>query len=110
MSERANRCAERGRVTLADVLARWRADADALERNGCAREARLLSRCAEEVDGVLADVDAEPVTLDVASRASGYSVAHLRRLVADGALRNVSTNGRVRVRRGDLPRKPALAR
>jgi hypothetical protein len=37
---------------------------------------------------------------------SGYSIPHLRRLLAEGALRNVGAGGPVRLRRGSLPRKP----
>lgn len=93
-------------MTVTDVLARWRGDAAVLRRRGAGEYAALLDGCAAELEAVLTDGAAEPVTLAEASKASGYSVAHLRRLIAEGALRNVSSNCRVRVRVGDLPRKP----
>jgi len=36
---------------------------------------------------------------------SGYSDKHLRRLVSQGELEDVSADGKIRLRRGDLPRK-----
>ncbi len=96
----------RWRVTVTDVLARWRGDAAVLRRRGAEDYAALLDGCAAELEAILSDGAWESVTLVEGSRASGYSVAHLRRLIAEGVLRNVSNNGRVRVRRGDLPRKP----
>lgn len=92
-------------VTVPDVLARWRDDAAVLRRRGAEGHAALLDGCAAELDAALTAGAAEPVTLAEGARLSGYSVAHLRRLIAGGALRNVSANGRVRVRVGDLPRK-----
>ena len=94
-----------GYVTPAELRARWRADAAVLHRRGAEGAAVLLESCAAELDAALADGAPEPVTLAEAANLSGYSIPHLRRLIADGALRNVSANGRVRVRPGDLPRK-----
>lgn len=86
----------------------WRADAATLRRRGCLEAARLLESCADELDQVLAAGENEAVSLAEAARVSGYSPAHLRRLIADGQLRNVAEKGPTRVRRGDLPRKPGL--
>ncbi len=83
----------------------WRTDAAVLRRRGAEDAATLLEACAAELEAALREGTGAPVTLAEASDLSGYSVAHLRRLIADGALRNVSDNGRVRVRAGDLPRK-----
>lgn len=92
-------------MTFAELCDRWRVDAAVLRHRGAEAAAVLLEGCAAELDAVQADRTAEPVTLAEASELSGYSVAHLRRLIADGALRNVSEDGRVRMRPGDLPRK-----
>jgi hypothetical protein len=64
----------------------------------------MLEACAEELDHVLRAAAAEPITLVLAARESGYSAAHLRWLVAQGRLQDVAVTGRVR--RGALPRKP----
>jgi hypothetical protein len=92
-------------MTLPELRERWRADAAVLRCRGAEGAAALLDGCAAELEAALTAGNADPVTLAEASDLSGYSVAHLRRLIADGALRNVSDNGRVRVRPGDLPRK-----
>lgn len=93
-------------MTLAELRERWGQDAAVLRRRGAEPSAALLEACAAELEAVLTSGQAEPVTLAEASELSGYSVAHLRRLIAASALRNVSADGRVRVRVGDLPRKP----
>lgn len=93
-------------MTLAELVARWRSEAEALERRGCVEAARLLTSCADEAEAALAGADAEPLPLAEAAKVSGYSVAHLRRLISVGLLRDVAERGAPRVRRGDLPRKP----
>ena len=50
------------------------------------------------------------LTLQEASLESGYSVAHLRHLIASGELQNVGRRGRPRIRRGALPSKPRTKR
>lgn len=97
--------AERAAVTLADLCAHWRADAAVFRRRGAEASAVLLEGCADELERAAEQASAAPVTLAEASALSGYSVAHLRRLIASGLLRNVSADGRVRLRVGDLPRK-----
>lgn len=93
-------------MTLAELREHWRGDAAVLHRRGAEGYAALLDGCAAELEAALTDGDAEPVTLAAAAALSGYSVAHLRRLIGDGALRNVAATGGPRVRLGDLPRKP----
>ena len=93
-------------MTFAELAAGWREDAAVLRRRGADGAATLLEGCAEELDAVQRENQAAPVTLAEAALLSGYSIAHLRRLISDGTLRNVSEDGRVRVRAGDLPRKP----
>lgn len=46
------------------------------------------------------------VTIAEAAAQSGYSEAHLRDLAHDGVLPLVDGPGPMRIRRGDLPRKP----
>lgn len=91
---------------LALLAARWRADAEVLRRRGCAEAACLLESCAGELEDCGALVQDEHLPLAAAARESGYSVPHLRRLIAQGRLAAVPSQGPTRVRRGDLPRKP----
>lgn len=93
-------------MTGATLIATWRTEADVLRRRGQASAAELLEGCADELARVVAAGEGEQMTLSEAALLSGYSVAHLRRLIAEGDLRNVATEGRPMVRRGDLPRKP----
>lgn len=88
------------------LVDRWRAEAKLLRRRGADPQAAVLEGCADELEHELSAGDREELTLARAAMVSGYSVAHLRRLVADGELRNVAATGPTRVRRGDLPRKP----
>lgn len=92
-------------VTPAELVARWRAQAAEYERDR-QPAAAVLERVAGELEAALARRDDEILPLPAAAAACGYSVAHLRRLVTNRQLENVSPNGRVLVRRGDLPRKP----
>jgi len=96
-------------VTLADLVACWRADAEVLGRRGCLEAARLLGSCADELDQALVAGNDETLTLAEAARASGYTAAHLRHLIGQGKLRDRAETGPARVRRGDLPRKPGYA-
>jgi hypothetical protein len=88
------------------LLDRWRADATALRRRGATGFAQLLEGCAEELEAWLQGRESEVLGLPEASEESGYSQEHLRRLVREGILPDVATDGPIRVRRGDLPRKP----
>ncbi len=65
----------------------------------------ILERCADELDARAATVADATLSLDEAAAASGYSVAHLRRLIARGVLDDVGTNGVVALRQQDLPYK-----
>ncbi len=73
--------------------------------DGAAVTAEMLADLAE-LERTSAD---EQLTLEVAAAESGYSADHLRHLVAAGTLRNAGAKGRPRIRRADLPKKPAAA-
>lgn len=93
-------------MTARELVAEWRRDAAVLRRRGAEAAAVALEGCADELEHALTAGDAEALTLPEAAAVSGYSPAHLRRLIVEGALRNVAPSGPARVRRGDLPRKP----
>jgi hypothetical protein len=90
----------------AALAARWRADAQVLRRYGVTSRARLLEEMAAELEASTAAEATAIVGLSDAARLSGFTRAHLRRLVREGKLIAVGSDGReVQVRLGDLPRK-----
>lgn len=61
--------------------------------------------CLKEIRVLLEENQRTPVTINEGAEISGFSADHLRRLIREGKLEDVSTNGTIRVRAGDLPRK-----
>lgn len=93
-------------TALAD---RWKAEADTAEqRYGDERVAHLLRLLAAELEEAVRVTQEEPLTLDEAATVSGYTVDHLRHLVADRAIPNAGRKGAPRIRRADLPIKPGF--
>jgi hypothetical protein len=92
------------------LAARWRAEAELLRAHGAVEAAETKSHDADELERWLTARNDAPLTLQQAATESGFSVAHLRRLVALHVIANVGDNGDVRVTRGSLPRKPGRAR
>lgn len=93
---------------VAELVAGWRDDADALERHGRDGQAARLRAYAEEVEDALRRRRSELVTIEEAARISGYSAEHLRRLVREDKLeadQPGGKGGRILVARGALPRK-----
>ena len=88
----------------------WRADAETLRAWGCGDQAAILESCADALDAHESTVADATLSLERAAAASGYSVAHLRRLVAQGVLDDVGTNGVVALRQQDLPLKAGRQR
>lgn len=82
------------RVTLAELVARWRAEADAYEQDG-QPGAALLRRVAAELDAALRREALEELTIAQAAAESGYSASQLRRRFP----------GQRTVQRARLPRK-----
>jgi hypothetical protein len=67
--------------------------------------AALLMSIADELEVFEYERQQEALTLPEASRESGYSVAHLSRMISEGKLESVATGRIPMVRRGDLPKK-----
>ena len=88
-----------------ELVNRWIDAAGQLQTYGAIPQAAVLEQCAEELADVLQTFQDQPLTYVQAASESGYSVAHLRRLVSQGTLRDIGQD-RPRLRRGDLPRKP----
>ena len=97
-------------MTSLGLVDSWRADATRLRAWGCDDQAQVLERCASELEDHLATVADVALTLEAAATETGYSVAHLRRLIARGVLADVGRNGETAVRRRDLPYKPGRQR
>ena len=92
------------------LLASWRDDAAKLRRWGATGKATLLEQCADQLEEYLTTWADTVLTIADASAECGYSTGHLRRLVCQGVLRDVGTNGATLVRRGDLPQKAGTNR
>ena len=93
-------------IDQADLPTTWRARAELLRQYGAGNQAETLEACAGELEELGYGDDDAVVTLREAAEWSGYSPSRLRALIRGGKLENVSTNSRIRLRRGDLPRKP----
>ena len=93
-------------MTVEQLVSRWREDAVVLRRRGATSRADLLELCVAELEQARRDTEAELITVSDAAVESGYSEAHIRRMIADGSVPNMGRPGAPRVCRGDLPRKP----
>lgn len=91
-------------MTPRDLVTSWRERADLLDRYA-PPAAQAFRDAAEELDASLRDEADASLTLDQASRESGYTADHLRHLVAQGTIPNAGKKGAPRVRRADLPRR-----
>ena len=89
-----------------DLPEKWRKKADGLRRYA-PEVANALEDCVAELEAAFAEWELEELTLQDAASESGYSYSQLQRLVADGQIPNAGKSGAPRVRRVDVPRKPA---
>ena len=87
------------------LVLEWRQNADFLRRHKAEEGATAYEQCADALSQWFAGWEDEALTLEQASEESRYSVAHLRRLVSQEKLRDMSDSGPTMLRRGDLPRK-----
>lgn len=93
-----------------EILDRWRARRDELERLGASvNGAMLCEEAIRDLEAVLAGSGSEALTLAEAAVRSGYSRDHLARLVRQGDLANVGRKHAPRVLARELPRKPKVA-
>lgn len=83
----------------------WREHAALLRSYGAATQADILERCASEMEAEHAARLEARVGIAAAVEITGYSRAHLRRLVRTGKLRNVGTNDAPEFIAAELPRK-----
>ena len=94
------------RQAIADIRAKAREQRDAF---GDDERARTLEWAAQQIEAALRREDDELLSLEEAAQSSGYSVEHLARLVREGKIpdaRPPGARGRLRLRSGDVPKKP----
>ncbi len=97
-------------MTEAELIAKWEARADDYEQAGALVNGATLCRTfLEDLASAHAAAENRVLSLTQAAAWSGYSPAHLARLVKQGkllTLRLPDSHGRLTFRQGDLPRKP----
>lgn len=94
-------------TSVSSLVSAWRQRVADLRRYGAIPNAATLEAAADELEAALREQAEEPLTLPEASCASGYSADHLGREIREGRLQNVGRKGAPRIRRADLPCKPA---
>jgi hypothetical protein len=94
-------------MSPAELVVRWREDAEILARNRAEHVAAVCRDHADALEMALRDAGGELLTLSQGARESGYSPDRLRHLIAEGTIPNAGRKGSPRIRRADLPRKPA---
>ncbi|WP_420447281.1 hypothetical protein [Candidatus Palauibacter sp.] len=91
--------------SIRKLPAAWRRQAKTLRKYGGQALATALERCADELEGTIQERDDTTYSLTDAARESGYSSAHLGRLVRDGKIPNAGRPNAPRIARRHLPRK-----
>lgn len=81
----------------------WRARVELLRSHGADGHAKLGDTLLAELEVALNQVGMEPLDLAAASAESGFTVGHLRRMLADGTIPDA---GHRTILRRHLPRKP----
>lgn len=97
---------------LDTLLERWESEAAVFRRRGQQGLGALMESLCSELKKALQEEQDETLTLAKAAEVSGYSPAHLGRLIREGRLpdrRPPGLGGRIRLRRGDLPLKPSMS-
>ena len=92
------------------LIERWQSRAADMERWGCPVAARIWNAAADELEVFAREHALEELTLAQAAAESGYSVAHLGRMIKDRKVENAGTKGAPLMRRDDLPKKPSRNR
>ena len=83
-------------MTLLDLVARWRQDAELLDRRGAPDQAAAARAFAKELEEWITAWELEQLSVTDAAAESGYDASTLRRLFP----------GCKAIARRDLPRKP----
>lgn len=89
---------------VTDLAARWRAEADRLDKLG-QPGAKLILAYAEELEEKARDWELEAIPIEEAAKESGYSPVHLRDLARKRSVEHFKRDGRLFFLRYSLPRK-----
>lgn len=89
------------------LIARWREDSATLHLYGDERGAHVCQLHAEQVEAAVRKWREEVLTLRQAAEESGYSEDRLGKLISKGEIPNAGRKHAPRLRRADLPLKPA---
>lgn len=92
------------------LLDKWRQEAALYEQRGMTNFAVMARSFAEDLELFVRVHALEALTLEEASRESGYSRDHLSRMISEGRLENIGGAGQTRLARGSLPKKPPKSR
>lgn len=93
--------------TPTDLPNKWRETAEnARHRLADDRGARILHIVADELEAAFATQRETVLSVAAAAEESGFSAAHLSRLVASGSIPNAGRKHSPGIRRRDLPQKP----
>jgi hypothetical protein len=91
---------------LRQLAENWRTEAERLRQLEAAGQAAAFEQLANELEATLATWETSSLTIREASEHSGYTEAHLRRLVRRGHIPNAGRKNSPRIYRRDLPVKP----
>ena len=94
-------------IAKSELATRWRAEAAIMRRWGGEAQADAAEHAAAELDAWEREQALSELTLSEAAEESGLSYSTLQKQVAKGEIPNAGTKHRPRIRRRDLPRKPA---
>lgn len=98
-------------MDLHALVRKWLQEAEALEQRYLDERAASLFRLhASELEEAIREHEDGLLTLSQAASESGYSIDHLRHLVADGSIPNAGKRGSPLIRRTDLPLKPGSSK
>lgn len=94
------------RGALEAAIEEARREAEALETWGATEAAAVARRTLDRVEEALRDAMNEPLSLEEASRESGYTKDRLSRLLREGSIPDAGRKHAPRIRRRDVPHKP----
>jgi hypothetical protein len=97
-------------LAAASLVTEWRIRAVELRRYGAEAQAVTLERAAQELEDAATRVSDDLLTLAQAATEGGYSPDHLGRMIRDGKVPNAGRPNAPKIRRRDLPVKPATLR
>lgn len=89
------------------LIKRWRDEAAVLRRYASEAQADVVERLARELEAALKESELEELTLEQAQSETGFAYSTLQRMVAEGRIPNAGDRHKPRIRRRDLPKKPA---